>query len=337
MATYNSQYEVVFVQVESTYGTIPNSSGTGTVANADAVAVMGSGGCVLSLNANRITPNIKRTSLSARQSVKGRSSGTVTMRVPMAGSGSAGTAPDCNELLQAAFGKAPTVNAGVSVVYGLEDASPSLTVYRYRASGVCEIAAGWVIESVRFIPGDESTIEFSGPCKQIIYSTHFSSYTTAEKCGLTSIPTQPASPVYNGDAVSAQFGTATIDGSTYTPRSISFDFGMGRSVVQNSLFSGSMPTTPGQGVRNIGVTFSLDDSDVAALTTLKSKILAGTAFDVTIAVGATAGNIWTFFLNDLQGGAPTLDDGDLVWGLSFTGRATDNTTAGKGEATLTLT
>lgn len=338
MATANSQSQIGFVQIESAYGTIPNGTGTASVANGDAFRI-------ISLSTRGETGLIDRPSKTAvlgrTVGVLGKKTGSWSATVEMAGSGAAGTAPDIDPFLQAAFGKAGSVSAGVSITYAIDDASPSLSIYNYRDPSTMEhlVALGAVVASTRFnITQEQSTIEFSGPCRFVSPSEGFAGLDSTAKGGLSAFPTRPASPTYAGTMALGLYGSATLDGNAYTTlRSLSINIDWARSLIDNVLFNGAYAGAPQQGIRTVTADFELTDEDTVAIESLKAKARAKTAMDLVFVVGATAGNIWTITLNDVQLTAPDYDDGQPSWGVRFTGTAHATNETSKDEITLVLT
>ena len=338
MATAASKSQIGYVQVESTYGTIPNSTGTATVANADAFRLIN---LVTKGDTGLIDRPSKTTVLGRTTGILGKKAGSWSTSVEMAGSGTAGTAPDIDAFLQAAFGKAATVVPATSVTYAIEDASPSLSIYNYRDPATMEhlVALGCVVASTRFnLSQEQTSIEFSGPCRYVSPSEGFAGLDSTAKGGLTAFPTRPASPTYAGTMALGIYGSATLDGNAYTVvRSLSINCDWGRSLIDNVLFNGAYPGLPQQLIRTVSVDFELTDEDTAANESLKSKARAKTSMDLVFVIGATAGNIWTVTLNDVQLSSPDYDDSQPSWGARFSGVAHASSETAKDEISLVLT
>lgn len=338
MATVNSQSQIGFVQVESTYGTIPNGTGTATVANGDAFRLIS----LVTRGETGLLDRPSKTAVLGRTiGVTGKKSGSWSTTVEMAGSGAAGTAPDIDAFLQAAFGKAGSVSAGVSVTYAIEDASPSLSIYNYRDPSTAEhlVALGSVVAQTRFnITQEQATVEFSGPCRFVSPSEGFAGLDTTAKGGLSAFPSRPASPAYAGTMALGIYGSATLDGNAYTTvRSLSINCDWGRSLIDNVLFNGAYSGAPQQLVRTITADFELTDEDTVAIESLKAKARAKTGMDLVFVVGATAGNIWTITLNDCQLSNPDYDDSQPSWGVRFTATAHATNETAKDEISLVCT
>lgn len=338
MSTANSSSQIAFVQVESTYGTIPNSTGTATLAAGDAFRV-------ISLQTNGDTGTIQRpsktTNLSRTVGVLGKKAGSWSTRVELAGSGTAGTAPDIDAFLRAAMGKAGTVVSSTSVTYSLDDASPSLSIWNFRDPATMEqhVALGAVVQSMRInVQQESSEIEFSGACRYVTPSEGFAGLDSTAKGGLSAFPTRPASPTYTGIMALGMYGSATLDGSAYTTlRSLSISADFGRSLTDNVLFNGAYAGEPQQAPRSITVEFELTDEDTTAIEGLKAKALAKTAMDLVFVIGSTAGNICTVTVGDVQLTSPQYDDGQQSWGVRFAGTAHASSETAKDELVVAFT
>lgn len=333
----NSAAQLGYVQLESSFGTIPNAGGTASVGNANAFR-----GISLLTNADQalIERPDKNSSLSATVGIGGRKSGNWSTSASLAGNGAAGTAPDIGPFLQAAFGKAPTVVAATSVTYGLDDLSPSLAIYNFRkpAGASQQCAFGSVVQRLRVLLGEDvARIELSGPSKWVIDTDQFGTVGADHKGGLTTFPSEPASPVTNGGIGPGFTGTVTLDGQSYsTLRTATIDVDFGRDIpldVYNNYFG----VEPGQNRRVVNVEFSIYDDDSANLSTLKRKALAKTPVDLVFAHGTIAGNIWTFTLKNVLLAAPQYDDSQRRYAVNFTGRAHATSGTSKDELVLALT
>jgi hypothetical protein len=338
MSTANSSSQIGYVQVETTYGEIPNSTGTATVANADAFRLIN---LVTKGDTNQVARPSKTTTLSRTAGILSKKAGNWSTRVELAGSGAAGTAPDIDPFIRAAMGKAGTVVASTSVTYALEDASPSLSVWNFRDPATMEqlVALGAIVASLRVnVTQDSSEIEFSGPCRYVTPSEGFSGLDATAKGGLSAFPARPSSPTYAGVMALGLYGSATLDGSAYTTlRSLSISADFARSLIDNVLFNGAYAGQPQQGIRNVTVDFELTDEDTVAIESLKAKARAKTAMDLVFVIGSTAGNICTITLNDVQLTSPDYDDAQPSWGAKFSGIAHASSETAKDELVIAFT
>lgn len=338
MAYIPSRNQFCFLQVESADATIPNSGGTASVANANACRI-------INLQTGPETGMIDRPdktgTLSRTVGVLGRKAANVNVSMSIAGSGTAGTAPDMGPLLQSLFGKAPAIVPATSVVYAPDDTNFSLSVWNFRdpSTATQMVALGTLINAGRFNFGQEqATVEFSGVAKWVLDSGSFATTDLTGKGGLTSFPSRPSAPVTNGNMALPLFGSATLDGQAYTTlRSLAIAIDASRGRESGTLFNGAYAGPPEAGMRTVTCEFELTDDDSANLTALKNKALAKTAVNLTFVLGATAGNIWTFLLKNVLLSAPSYDDSGINYGVRFTGQAHATSATSKDEVTLTLT
>ncbi len=238
------------------------------------------------------------------------------------------------------FGKAPVITPATSVAYALDDLSPSLAIYNFRKPGTAtqQCAFGAVVQRARIqIGGDFAQIDLSGPCKWVIDTDQFGTVGADHKGGLTSFPSEPASPVTNGNMAVGFTGNVLMDGNSYgTLRTATIDADMQRDIpldVYNNYFG----VEPGQGRRIVNVEGSVYDDDSANLSSLKLKAHLKTPVPLVFAVGTVAGNIWTFSLANALLSAPRYDDSQRRYVVNFSGRAHATSGTSKNELALTLT
>lgn len=121
MAKLFSRQETFYLQNESSYGTVPNSSGTATVASADACSM-------IQFKMNKVTDSIfrrdKTGSRTASAGIAGRKIANWSSNMSLVTGATAGTAPDCDPILRSLFGAAPTAKSGTVLVTGATNASP---------------------------------------------------------------------------------------------------------------------------------------------------------------------------------------------------------------------
>lgn len=337
--------EAVYAQVTIPYAAaIPHSSGTATVANADylrhiRLQLGGFGGSIINSAA-------KTRALGRLAGIEGVSGGEPwTLEIPFQMSGTAGTVPDMDAILQAIFGAAPTVNVGTNVIYALADAVPGITLWSFRtdgAGGVTNIAQrcawGCLLNDFEITTGDgELVLRCGGVSSFVLPSIGFASFSTDQKAGLTSFPTEPAAPAATGNIIPGFIGSATINAvTTFQIESFSIRGNLNRSL--RRAYGKRVATVPGAGVREITATIRLFEENVANLNTLRDLQRSKTAFDITLVFGDAAGYIATFVLNNVILPSESLDDSGNEWVLSFNDAPASMTNAtSKDEITLTLT
>ncbi len=116
-----SRQETFFLQDESSYGIIPNSTGTATVANANACAM-------IQFKMNRTTDSLVRKDKTGSRTmtagVAGRQIAAWNSNMSLVTSGTAGTAPDSNPILKSLFGAAPTAKSVTASISAATNATP---------------------------------------------------------------------------------------------------------------------------------------------------------------------------------------------------------------------
>lgn len=337
MAYANSRNERVYLQLESSFGTIPNSSGSATVANGDACRFISS---QLDFDPELLQRPDKTGSLGQTAGIAGRGIGNWSLSMSLAGSGTAGTAPDCDAILQCAFGKAAAVSAGTSVTYALDDNGYSFSLWSFRtASTVAQrVAAGCVVRQARFDLGQNVAIwTVNGSFKGLVDSKNFSSLTNEEKCGLTAFPSEPGSPTTSGNMVKGYTGSFTADGNVLaTIQNASIVINNDDALVYGHGYE--LPTDIERGLRRITASFSLKEDDSSAITNLITKSRAKTAIDISMVLGAVAGNIWTFNLSNVQLSNLRFNDSSRRWVLDFgDSQANASSITAKDEIALVIT
>lgn len=243
--------------------------------------------------------------------IPGRMSGTFSIDLNMRGAG-AGVVPMFDPLLVATFGQAAT-----SGVYTLTDNIETFSLYNYRVdpsggTGLTQqIGMGCTVSDTTFTVGNDiATMTCNGKAVFVLDTNDFSTYTTAEKGGLSSFPASPTLPtsilsvpvvgftgsITTGSDTIVELKTATIKIST------------GNDIVTDTFGTFIGSGTQGN-VRTIDVTLTLDDSDSTGIANLKKKAQNKAAFNVAINVGTVAGNIFEFALVNVQLGSYKFTDG----------------------------
>jgi hypothetical protein len=343
MPILSTRDERVFVQVTHPYAPeVPNSTGAATVANGDAVRHIraqlgGFGGQVIITQA-------KTGSKGRLAGVEGRSGGERwSLELPFQMSGAAGTPPDMGPVLEAIFGQAPTVNAGVSVVYSLSDSIPGLAIWSFRTAGgsasnvAQRVAWGALADEFEIATGDgELVMTVSGTCSFVLPSIGFASFTATQKGELSAFPSEPGSPTYNGNIIPAFIGSATINGvTTFLIESFSIRGRLNRAL--RYAFGSRIPTVPVGGAREITLTFRLYEENAAALNALRDLQRSKTPFDISLVFGDTAGYIATFALNNVVLPSESVEETGEEYTIGFAdvpASMTDSVT--RDELSLTL-
>jgi len=116
-----SRLEHLYLQVETTYGQIPNTTGTATVANANACRFIKFVG---DTRAALIDRPDKTGTRSLMVGVLGRKQGAWSTDMSIAPNGVAGTAPDMDPLMQMLFGQAGSATSGSATITAATNATP---------------------------------------------------------------------------------------------------------------------------------------------------------------------------------------------------------------------
>lgn len=286
-----------YAQVTHPYnGLFPNTGGSSTVAAGDIVPIIS---FRVTSNAGLVNSQAKTIGLARTKGMAGRRSATWEAVFPWQPSGTAGTVPNLDPVLQAIFCAAPTVSAGVSVTYAFPStAQPSqLSFFLFRTAGsnVFQRAVrGCVVNAFTIATsGEEATLTVSGTCAGEIDSVNFASYSTADKGGLTSFPTEPSSPTAVGSSIVAFIGSVSVDSVTsHSVESWSINASMNRGLQYK--FGERTPSVPTARLRDLAYSLSIFEENTSALSALRFKWYNSTAVPVSFILGDVAGAIAAF-------------------------------------------
>jgi hypothetical protein len=121
MSKIFSRQEMFFLQKESSYGVIPNTSGTATVAGADAALA-------IQIKFNRSVTDLfrkdKTGSRTRSSGTGGRRNASWSAQASLVTGGVAGTVPDLDPIFVSGFGGVATVTSGTVSVTGATNATP---------------------------------------------------------------------------------------------------------------------------------------------------------------------------------------------------------------------
>jgi len=320
------RFERIIIQPQTAFNAVPNSTGTWTQTGAKLLRMPS--GTKITAPPPLIPVPWKTGTRSTQPGIVGRKSTASWSlpNIPVIPSGSAGTVPDADALLQGIFGLAGTISAGVSVTYSFSDSAflPFvLARFQHGQSALTQqFGIGALVSDFNFsINGDVFTMGASGPLYWALDSENFSNEDTAGKCGLTVYPTEPSSPTVVGTIQQGFVGTATFDGTgldtTNCPLiSCSVRGRTGTTYVADA-FGVSYPALPVGGERMISISFGLVDTDASILNTLKTKAKAKTPINISIQVGNVAGSIVTLALKSVQLAVPDYGDDNARVVASF--------------------
>lgn len=339
MANYsNTRIQRLYVVPEATWGTIPNTTGTATLA--------GSNCCRMSsfdiTHSQQETVRSDKTgSFGVTLGILGRRQASWSAKMSMAPGGAAGTKPDMGPIIEACMGKLAVVSAGVSVTYGLDDLNPSVDLWDFNTPGTMtqRVILGAIGQKASFNLGaDEPTVDFSGQGLAVLDTDIFSTADVISKGGLTAFPSEPGSPVTNGTPPPGFTGVITLDGQTYTTfRTGTVAVDTARELPMDG-FNSYYGLSPAGGERNVTVDWSMYDDDSANLTALKVKAYNGTTVNLGFQIGTVAGSIWTFNLKNVLLPKPKFDYSGKRRVIQFSGaRAHDTTIGAKDALSIVLT
>jgi hypothetical protein len=317
MAIGNSRNERIYLQNESAYGVIPNSSGVASVAGSNYCAHIG-----FQLNAQQamLTRPSKTGSRTVRSGVGGRRSASWSANLEMLAGSGAGVAPDADPILRAIFGAAPSISAGVSVTYSLADTVRSFAAYSFITPNTLmqRVAAGCVAQSATFtLNQDVAAWSASGEAKWLVDSVNFAALDTPGRSGLTAFPSEPGSPVGNGSLIAGFTGSLVVDGNAVADLT---DFGLtinaGNSTIKNN-FGEYYPNEVFGDTRSVVCSIGSRLSDATAITNAITKALGKNAIQIVATVGSVPGNRYEFTIRGVQLGMPSMSDSGPFWTLNF--------------------
>lgn len=302
-------------------GEVPNSTGTATLANGDALKHISAG---LAVNNILIPTAAKTGSRSNLAGQSGRRGANFSLEIPLMGSSGAGTAPDSGPIWEAIFGKAGTVSAATSVTYEFADVVAGLALWLFNDPSATDtwdrVIGGAVVNDFEIRPnmGGIATLRVSGVGVYVVNKPKFSSLETAAKLGLSAWPTEPASPTYTGAEIPGDYGSFTLNSvGTFKLADWTIRGNLGRTL--RHAFGSRYPSVPIQGNRSITLDVSLyleNSSDVAALRHL---VYSKGTMDGAVVIGETAGSILSLACNDMQAPSEEVTDGEAEQMLNLSG------------------
>jgi hypothetical protein len=121
-----SRNEFFYLQTESTFGVIPNSSGTATVAASNACAMIQ---FKITRQVDTAARKDKTGSLSVPAGTATRQIAGFSSNMSLVTNGVAGTAPDCDPMFRSLFGAAPTSKSGTVAISSISNATPRVVTF----------------------------------------------------------------------------------------------------------------------------------------------------------------------------------------------------------------
>lgn len=323
MAQSQSILSEVYTQLETTWGTTPNSSGSATVANGDFMLHT-------SLNMRPVEGQIdssdKTGSIATPPGSPGARNGEWELEWEARPSGVAGTAPDCTDILIAAFGQNPTVVASTSVEYTLANIIKSFTLWNFRQPSTVmqRWAPGCVVQELSFDAQINQNLKLraKGQSLFVADTASFASLDVTGRGGITVSGSivKPSAPVSNGDVLNSLVGTATLDGNvTAGLRSTQITLATAISAEHDTILSGQYPSVPGRDRLQTTINLELFDADDAAVLNLYNKAISGTRIPIVLQFGNTAGRRITWTFAECKLPPPALGDSQRKWISSLQG------------------
>jgi hypothetical protein len=323
----SSRLQTLWAQPLTAFSTFPNTTGTWT--NTGAIKQRYD-----QFDPQGINPVNSPTYFTGTSSpligTRGRQNANWTLAMPLIPSGTAGTAPDSDPILQAIFGGAPTIVASTSVTYNLLDTVSPLGLFWYNKNANETTPTNYYIlgacpTTVTFIL-NQNFLSFRA--QGFGYgrgdSTSFASYTSGDaglKGGLTAYPVEPGSVTQNGNIISGygNGAVATFDSnSTLELRGqVEIEIATGLEGLGDT-FANSYQVAAGRGLRTVRMQrIQCVDSDGTTISNLKAKAFSKSAINIALQVNGAAGNIATFNLKNVQlGGSEISVNGsflDIIW------------------------
>jgi hypothetical protein len=377
-----SRLERVYTQLQSAFDTIPNSTGTATLANSDYLRT-------IKFNPNNEVATLVRRdktgSRTATQGTAGRGFGKWSLELSLSPNGTVGVVPDADDVLQCLFGQAPTVTpAGTISVTSCTAATPSVATtaahgfttgtyvagtiagstqstinqawiakvlssttlelqgstlasgatggtfqkgcVKYAMSDSIQNFVGWsfrqpstlaqraafgcsVTNATFNLGADIAEWSCEGENMWTIDTDQFATAADQYKGGLTTFPTEPSAPTYNGGIIAGFTGGAYIGGAKIASiRSTTLRIGTGNVVVKD-LFGSTLPDSTEGDERQVVTSFSMYDDDSVSQKAIRLAGISKTPLDIIYQMGIVSGNTVLFLLKSVQLPSSSLDDG----------------------------
>lgn len=301
--------ERVYTKVETTFGTAATLAGANYMRHTK---------CSLIAEQGEIESTDKTGSISFSPGAAGSRGGKWSLDFEARPNGVAGTAPDCDPVLQGAFGAAGTVVAVTSVTYNMASAIKTLTIGRFRDPSTImqQLAHGCVLQDLNFTFAQNANcrITASGSSLWVLDSKTWATTDATGKGGTAGAPAEPATPVSNGDPVNGLAGSASLDGSSDIQiRDASIRMTTAIEVPRDRLFNGQYGSNPERDKLSVFVDLVIVDEDIASVTNLYVKALARTRIPIVLTAGSVAGSRFQFTLGSVQLPMPELTDDARKW------------------------
>jgi len=281
---------------------------------------------------------------SSLAGIRGRQSGGWTLTAPIIPSGTAGTAPNMDALLQSAMGAAPVTTVSL-VTYGFATARKPLTIFRYDESGLA-------LPSDQYVMGglpSSMKISFGGPFLMVTFSgngvgvgdrDNFAAYVGFDaglKGGGAAYPVEPASPTTVGTTLPGWGGILSIDGSVLGEcrGGLEVTFELGYEWISDG-YSDPYAIAVVSGPRYVAVSnLTFINDDTTALQNVKQKAFLKTPMTVVIDHGNVVGSKVKLNLGNVQFPQGAFVDAGSAIDVQFNGATAAATSVGvQDDATI---
>jgi len=242
----------------------------------------------------------------------------------------------------------------VKVSYTFVDGISLFTLWSFRTPSTLDQRAAHtcVVQEATFnLNQDVASWQAQGECMWVLRSSDFANDDLYQQAGLSSFPSEPATPVTNGNIVPGFTGrfvaaqsVATTSAAAFATNAFTFTTirnGTFRLQTQNLLVKdtfGSYYATITEGdVRNIELSFNIYDDDSVQIGQLKDYGDLKTPVDFFISVGTVVGNVWSHYFRNVYLASHVLGDGQLRFDARFdNSRATTTSLGVRDEYALTI-
>ena len=240
----------------------------------------------------------------------------------------------------------------VKLTYSFIDDITQFTLWSFRTAATLDQRVGHtcvVTEATFNLNQDVATWQANGDCLWVLRSKDFGTADVYQAAGLTTFPTEPATPVTNGSIIpgfTGRFvaGASTATASVYATAAVAFPTIRNATIriqtnnllVRDTFGSYYATLTEGD-VRNITVSFNIYDDDSTAVNTLKTWGDNKTPVDFVLNLGTVVGNTWVHYLKNVYLAAHQLSDGQLRFDASYAdSRATTSNLGVRDEYSLVI-
>ncbi len=216
----------------------------------------------------------------------------------------------------------------------LADAFQPMTLWDFVGLATAEqkVAVNCIPAELTFELGnDVLTMTATGSGGWALSSDGFAAADTEEKAGLTSYPSEPASPVLTGGIITGFIGYCGVDGQNVAEiASATLTFGTGIQIDEQD-WNNLLPDGHEADRRRVTLSITIKDSDTTAGKNFKAKALSGTGMAVWLRSGDVVGSMFAWYMPNVQFTPPKRQDGDLSMDTVFEGVARSSAVGVKDE------